>query len=234
MKVVIVLPTYNESENIVELINQIMFLDDYNIVIVDDSSPDGTGLLADNLVQLYKDRIYVIHRTVRGRASAGLEGFKYALKEGAEYIVEMDSDFSHPVSLIPTLVDLCQSYDVAIASKYALGGGSNEDSRLRVLISRGANLYASALLGRGIHIKDWCGGFKCYRASALSKLALDSFFSHGYSIGAETLYRLKLKGSTFTETPYTFIKRTRGKSKFSIRQILSYIYVITKLRLLSI
>lgn len=232
MKVFVVLPTYNEAENIEGIVKRVMNLDDINLIIVDDNSPDGTGQLADRLSTLYDKRIYVMHRDERGRGSAGISGFKFALRNGAELVIEMDADFSHPPELIPKLVAGASQYDVVIASKYAEGGGSNEDSMVRRLISKGANFMAKLFLGRGI--SDWIGGFKCYRAAALASLDFDRFLSKGYSIGVETLFRLLKKGFTFTEVPFIFVKRARGSSKFNVKEMWSFISVVVKLKYLDL
>jgi len=232
MKTFVVLPTYNESENIEKMIEAIMKNREIRLIVVDDNSPDRTGKLADYMANEYKKRIHVIHRRERGRGTAGIVGFKYALQMGADLIVEMDADFSHDPNMIQQLVSPAEKYDVVIGSRYIEGGKYVGRSRARILISRGANLLTRFLLG--FQVKDWCGGFKCYRAKSLKSLDFDKFLSKSYSIGMEILFRLSKKNFRFIEVPYTFVERKLGKSKFSLKEILNYFWIALKLRILNL
>jgi dolichol-phosphate mannosyltransferase len=230
LKVFVVIPTFNESDNVVELTDRMMKIEDTNVVFVDDNSPDGTGLVEDGLSKKYEGRIHVIHRSERGRGTATIEGFKYCLGEHADRIIKLDADLSHPPELIPSMLEASLSYSVVIASKH-IKGGSNKDSKIRNLISNGGNLFARVFLGWSI--KDWCGSYRCYRYEDLNSLNLDKFATKNHSINIETLYRLKLKGCSMTEIPYTFVKRSKGYSKFHSKEILSYIVTVLKLKLLN-
>jgi len=227
MKAMVMLPTYNERENIEKIVNQILAQDDIRIVIVDDSSPDGTGEMADRLAGQNPGRIWVIHRQERGRGTAGIAGFRYALEQDVGCIIEMDADFSHDPEYIPKFLDEMGEYDVVIGSRLVKGGKSVRTPS-RKIISSGANLYTRLLLGW--HIKDWCGGYKCYRREALGSLDFDRFYSTGYSIGMETLYRLTKKGFRCVEIPIEFTDKRTGASKFSTREIVRYMITVLRLR----
>ncbi len=226
MKAMVMLPTYNEKDNIEELVCQIL-KQGVSIVIVDDSSPDGTGEIADSLAVKNPGRVHVIHRQERGRGTAGIAGFRYALGQDVDCIIEMDADFSHQPKYIPLFLEKIGDYDIVIGSRFIKGGQSIR-SPLRGIISGGANLYTRLLLGW--HLKDWCGGYKCYTKAALSSLDFNSFYSEGYSIGMETLYRLINKGFSWVEIPIEFTDKRKG-SKFSAKQIVSYMVNVVRLKL---
>ncbi len=229
MDVAIVLPTYNERENLEALISQLMALEmDLEIIIVDDNSPDGTGELADEMAR--RDaRVHVIHRPGKlGLGSAYIAGFKYALARGAERVVTMDADFSHHPRYVPAVVALTERYDVGIGSRYVPGGGVSEEWEMhRRWLSRGANLIARILLGLKAH--DCTAGFRCYRREVLQNIELDRIFSNGYSFLIELMFRCQRLGYTFGETPILFENRRRGSSKISQSEI--YKAMLTVLRL---
>ena len=231
MKVLVVLPTYNERENIELMVKAILDLEHtpaakklglekLQILVVDDNSPDGTGELADKLADKHPDKTYVIHRTERGRGSAGIAGFKYALSQDVDYIIEMDADFSHEPGDIPRFLTEAEQYDIVIGSRCIPGGKSGSRSFTRHLVSRGADLYTRLVLG--INIKDCHGGYRCYRKQALSCLNFDDFYSKGYSITIESLHKLLRNGCSYKEIPIVFRERCRGTSKFSIIQRLEH------------
>ncbi|HEX74230.1 MAG TPA: polyprenol monophosphomannose synthase [Dehalococcoidia bacterium] len=239
MRVSVVLPTYNERENIELMVNAILDLEHtpaaknlrlqkMQIVIVDDNSPDGTGEIADKLADKHPDKTYVIHRTERGRGSAGIAGFEYALTQDVDYIIEMDADFSHEPSDIPRFLTEAEQYDIVIGSRYIPGGKSGSRSFTRHLVSRGADLYTRLVLG--IDIKDCHGGYRCYRKQVLSYLNFDGFYSRGYSITIESLYKLLRNGCSYKEIPIVFRERCRGTSKFSIKDVLDYARIVWRLR----
>jgi len=227
MKAIVVLPTYNEKDNIESIVLQILREGDVSMVIVDDNSPDGTGEIADRLAGQNPGRIHVIHRTEKGRGTAGIAGFGYALGQDVDCVIEMDADFSHHPRYIPQFLEKIRDYDVVIGSRLVKGGKSIRNP-LRKLISGVANLYTRLLLGW--HIRDWNGGYKCYRQAALGSLDFNSFYSKGYSIGMETLYRLVNQGFRYVEIPIEFTERREGKSKFSTREIISYMVTVIRLR----
>lgn len=213
------LPTYNEKLNIERMIRAILAHEGVSLVVVDDSSPDGTGQIADRLAAENPGRIHVIHRQERGRGTAGIAGLRYAREQDVDCVFEMDADFSHDPADIPRFLEKIGQCDVVIGSRL-VGGSRAQRHPLRRLISNGANYYAQVFLGW--HIRDWCGGYKCYRRSALAGLDLDRFRSRGYSIGMETLYRLTRNGCTFMEIPITFTDQREGQSKFGLREITGY------------
>ncbi len=215
----VMLPTYNEKDNIEKMVGQILKHEGVSIVVVDDSSPDGTGEIADRLASENKGRIHVIHRKERGRGTAGIAGLKYAREQDVDCVIEMDADFSHDPKDIPRFLEKIGQADVVIGSRLIKGSKALRNP-IRRVISNGANLYASIMMGW--HIRDWCGGYKCYRRSALKSLDFDKFRSKGYSIGMETLYRLTKNGCSFVEIPIEFTDKRQGKSKFSIREITGY------------
>jgi len=230
MRSIVILPTYNEKENIEKIANGILEIDDrIRILIVDDNSPDGTGIIADKLADTHKNRIKVLHRRVRGRGSAGIEGFQYALKQDVDCIIEMDADFSHNPSYIPDFIHNIKHYDIVIGSRFVKGGGIIYRNTIRNVISIGARILTRIILGP--HIRDWSGGFKCYRKSILASLDFDNFYSKGYSVGMEMFYELIRKGYSFTEIPYVFSDRKGGSSKFNMTEIISYIIVLLKLKI---
>ncbi len=222
------LPTYNEKDNIENMVGQILKHEGVSIVVVDDSSPDGTGEIADRLASENKGRIHVIHRKERGRGTAGIAGLKYAREQDVDCVIEMDADFSHDPKDIPRFLEKIGQADVVIGSRLIRGSKALRNP-IRRVISNGANLYASIMMGW--HIRDWCGGYKCYRRSALKSLDFDRFRSKGYSIGMETLYRLTRNGCSFVEIPIEFTDKRQGKSKFSIREITGYAANVLWLRL---
>lgn len=224
----VMLPTYNEKDNIENMVGQILKHEGVSIVVVDDSSPDGTGEIADRLASENKGRIHVIHRKERGRGTAGIAGLKYAREQDVDCVIEMDADFSHDPKDIPRFLEKIGQADVVIGSRLIRGSKALRNP-IRRVISNGANLYASIMMGW--HIRDWCGGYKCYRRSALKSLDFDRFRSKGYSIGMETLYRLTRNGCSFVEIPIEFTDKRQGKSKFSIREITGYAANVLWLRL---
>jgi dolichol-phosphate mannosyltransferase len=228
MKAMVMLPTYNEKDNIENMLGQIMKHDGVSIVVVDDSSPDGTGEIADRLAAQNKGRIHVIHRKERGRGTAGIAGLQYARNQEVDCVIEMDADFSHDPRDIPRFLGKIGDFDVVIGSRLVKGSKALRNPVRRV-ISNGANLYASLFMGW--HIRDWCGGYKCYRRAALKTLDFEKFRSKGYSIGMETLYRLTKNGCTFVEIPIEFTDQRQGKSKFGFREIAGYAANVLWLRL---
>lgn len=239
MRVLVLLPTYNERENIGPMIEAILNLEQapemkqlgverLQIVVVDDSSPDGTGELVAKMADKYPAKIHLIRRQERGRGTAGIAGFRYALTQNIDCLVEMDADFSHDPAHIPRFLREVKKCQVVIGSRFVADGQTGTRGPFRKVISWGAGFYARLVLG--IDIKDWHGGYKCYRKEVLSNLNLNGFFSKGYSIGMETLYRLLKSGCSCKEIPILFRDRIQGESKFSTKEILDYIKVAWRLR----
>ena len=224
------IPTYNEKENIVSLVTDIFRICkgvNIHIVIVDDNSPDGTGLIAENLKKK-NTKIHVLHRKVRGRGTAGIDGFKYCLKLGADYIIEMDSDFSHNPMYLPLFLEQIKKHDVVIGSRFIKGGDIPGRSFLRNFFTNIINLYLKIIFNTGI--RDVSGGFKCYTKESLECLNFDKLISTKYSIGAEILYLIHKRGFDIKEIPIVFTDRERGVSKCDFWVMTNYIFTILKIK----
>jgi dolichol-phosphate mannosyltransferase len=227
----IILPTYNERENlpvIVPAIHEV--LPEARLLIIDDGSPDGTGQLADELAA--RDaRIEVEHRAGKqGLGTAYLLGFRHAIAAGVDYVFEMDSDFSHDPRSLPDLLRAArEGADLVIGSRYVPGGGTVNWGFGRQLISRGGSLYARAVLGIGV--RDLTSGFKCFRRGTLERLDLDHVRSNGYSFQVEMNYRVIKAGMRIAEVPIIFIDRRVGQSKMSRKIFLEAVGMVWRLRL---
>jgi dolichol-phosphate mannosyltransferase len=211
----LVLPTYNEAENLEPLVAAALanLPESARVLVVDDSSPDGTGDLADRLAAT-EPRIEVLHRAEKeGLGPAYIAGFRHALAAGAGRILEMDSDFSHDPADLPRLLAATEEADIAIGSRYVSGGGVENWSKLRQAISRGGGTYARIVLG--LPIRDLTGGFKCFRREVLEAIDLEAIASRGYAFQVEMTYRAVDLGFSVTEVPITFRERRAGASKMS-------------------
>jgi dolichol-phosphate mannosyltransferase len=210
---VICLPTYNERENLERMARALVPLG-VRVLVIDDNSPDGTGGIADRLVQEL-DGVSVLHRARKeGLGPAYLAGFREALSGGADYILEMDCDFSHDPADVPRLIAACEAgADVALGSRYVQGGGTEDWGLGRRIVSAGGSFYARTLLG--IDVRDLTGGFKCFRRSVLERLDLDAIHSRGYAFQIETTYRALRAGFQVVEVPIVFSDRMHGHSKMS-------------------
>ena len=226
----VVIPTFNERENIGALIPQVLAWPRMRVLVVDDSSPDGTGELVRQLAA-GEPRISVLSRPGKqGLGRAYLAGFRRALAEGAEFIFEMDADFSHDPSYLPAMLAAAeQRYDLVLGSRYVRGGGTVNWGLLRQLISRGGNIYARAILG--LPVMDATGGFRCYRRRVLEAIDLDAIHSNGYSFQIELVYRTMRAGFTIGEVPIIFPDRRVGQSKMSRRIVLEALLTVWRLRL---
>ncbi|HEY2041177.1 MAG TPA: polyprenol monophosphomannose synthase [Jatrophihabitans sp.] len=220
-KVVVVVPTYNERESLPILIDTLQSLDmpNLHVLVVDDNSPDGTGDVADKLALDSAGRIGVLHRTAKdGLGRAYVAGITRALHEGADIVVQMDADLSHPASVIPTMVDTLQSTDasVVVGSRYVTGGSTAADWPWhRKALSVWANLYVNAILR--LHVKDATAGFKAWRASTLAVIDVASVRSNGYSFQVEMNYRALKHRQKIVEVPIRFKERVEGASKMTLR-----------------
>ncbi|HKC21229.1 MAG TPA: polyprenol monophosphomannose synthase [Gaiellaceae bacterium] len=226
--VVVCLPTYNERENLEPMLRA---LGDkgVHVLVIDDNSPDGTGQLADRLAQEL-DYVSVLHRPVKeGLGPAYLAGFRRALADGAELVLEMDCDFSHDPADVPRLVAAADDADVALGSRYVSGGGVRNWGLVRRFISAGGSWYARVLLGT--RVRDLTGGFKCYRRLVLETIDLDAVHSKGYAFQIETTYRALRAGFRVVEVPITFVDREDGTSKMSRAIVAEAIWKVPLLRL---
>jgi dolichol-phosphate mannosyltransferase len=226
----LVLPTYNEAENLEPLVEAALgnLPESARALVVDDNSPDGTGELADRLAAA-EPRIEVLHRTQKeGLGPAYIAGFRHALAAGAGRIMEMDSDFSHDPADLPRLLAATEEADVAIGSRYVSGGGVENWSKVRQAISRGGSAYARTLLG--LPIRDLTGGFKCFRREVLEAIDLDAIAARGYAFQVEMTYRAIELGFSVTEVPIVFHERRAGASKMSRSIVLEAAWMVPKMR----
>jgi dolichol-phosphate mannosyltransferase len=211
----VILPTYNEAENLERIVAAILeqLPESGRVLVVDDNSPDGTGEIADRLAE-GNERVAVVHRAVKeGLGPAYLAGFRIALDAGAARIVEMDADFSHDPAYLPQLIEATESADLAIGSRYVPGGGVTDWGPLRRFISRGGSAYARLALG--VPIRDLTGGFKCFRRIVLETIELETIQARGYAFQVETTYRAIRAGFRVVEVPIVFKDRADGTSKMS-------------------
>lgn len=210
----IIIPTYNERENLARIVaaihEQVAFA---HILVVDDNSPDGTGQIADGLAT-DDDRVHVLHRPGKqGLGRAYLAGFAWALARPYERIFEMDADFSHDPRYLPAMLDAAESADMVIGSRYITGGGTRDWGVGRRLLSRGGGIYARTILG--MTVQDLTAGFICYRADALARIPLDEVTSSGYVFQIELKYRAHRLGMNIVEVPIVFPDRVAGTSKMT-------------------
>jgi dolichol-phosphate mannosyltransferase len=230
LQVNVIVPTYNENENIKALVTQLLALPtDIFVMVVDDNSPDGTGDIADRLAEENPGRIEVIHRAGKlGLGTAYIAGFKRALAGRADLICTMDADFSHNPRYIPDMVEkLGQGYDLVIGSRYVRGGGTSGCTFDRKLLSWGANAFARAVLGLRAH--DTTAGFRCYRREVLESVQLDEIKASGYSFLIEMLHRVRRRGWQVGEVPIIFENRRLGTSKISRNEIIRAMGTVLRL-----
>lgn len=225
-RVTVVVPTYNERENLPHLAAAVL-LHGYSLLIVDDGSPDGTGRIADELAADI-DRVQVVHRaTKEGLGPAYAEGFDRALSDGAAVVVEMDADFSHNPADLPRLVAAIDAgADVAIGSRYVPGGSTPDWPPHRRLLSRGGNIYARTMLG--IPIRDATAGFRAFRAEALVQLPYRHAQASGYGFQVEMAWRAHQAGLDIREVPIVFRDRQRGSSKMGMPIVLEAMWLVTR------
>ncbi|HEX2170955.1 MAG TPA: polyprenol monophosphomannose synthase [Dehalococcoidia bacterium] len=225
----VIVPTYDERENLPELVRAILAQGDFSILVVDDNSPDGTGQVADALKAETGGRVDVLHRPAKlGLGTAYIAGFKYALAHGFDYIFEMDADFSHDPAMLPRFLEAMEGADLALGSRYVPGGGTVHWSLARRLISRGGSVYAGLILG--LPIRDLTGGFKCFRRSVLAAIDLDAVRSNGYGFQIEMTYRAVQAGFRVIELPIVFVDRRVGQSKMSRRIVTEAMVMVWWLR----
>ncbi len=225
----VIIPTYNELENLPNLVKAIHdIVPHVHILVVDDGSPDGTGELADQMAA-EDERIQVLHRTGKlGLGSAYIAGFKLALEQGYELIQQMDCDFSHRPEALPRFFDAIKDADLVLGSRWVNGGGTKNWPLSRQIISRGGSFYARTILGVGL--RDLTGGFKCFRRKVLEALDLDAIQAAGYSFQIEMTWRSLQKGFQVLEIPILFVEREVGVSKMNKGIVLEAIGMVWKIR----
>lgn len=233
-RVWVVMPTFNEAENIERILRataaelERLVPGDYRILVVDDSSPDGTGTMADSLAER-RTEIEVLHRpTKAGLGNAYRAGFARALAGGAELVVEMDADFSHDPRYLGSLLGASDDADLVLGSRYVAGGGVRDWGVLRRLISRGGCWYARTILR--LEVRDLTGGFKCLHRKVLETIDLESVRAEGYVFQIEVTYRATLAGFRVVEVPIVFCDRTAGTSKMSARIAAEAMWLVPRLR----
>ena len=210
----VVLPTYNEVENVGVIVATLMAMPGLGVLIVDDDSPDGTGRLADELAQTYPERLEVLHRSgERGLGLSYRDGFLRAMSYGASLIVQMDADGSHDPALLPPIVEAAKSYDLVIGSRYVPGGRVVEWPLWRLLLSRWANRYVRFVAR--LTPRDCTSGFRCWRREALARIPLGGVKSEGYAFQVEMVFEAAEAGCRIVEVPIVFVERRRGTSKLS-------------------
>jgi dolichol-phosphate mannosyltransferase len=232
----LILPTYNEAENIEAIVHAAADAlarapcDGFRVLVVDDGSPDGTGQIADRLAA-EQPWMRVLHRTAKqGIGPAYLAGFRHALDNGAAFVLEMDSDFSHdPADLTRLLAAIADGADLALGSRYVPGGGVTDWGLVRRLISEGGSTYARLVLG--LRVRDLTGGFKCFRREVLQAIHFDSVRSQGYAFQVELTYRAVRAGFHVVEVPIVFRDRQRGQSKMSWHIAAEAMWLVPLLRL---
>ena len=231
-RAVLCLPTYNERENLehmVEALGGVLDTTSDRVLVIDDGSPDGTGAIADRLAAELP-WVSVLHRSTKeGIGPAYVAGFRWALAEGAELVLELDCDFSHDPTDVPRLIAAAEDADLVLGSRYAPGGGTANWGLLRRIVSRGGCLYAQVVLGLGV--RDLTGGFKCFRRATLEAIDLDALSAHGYAFQIETTYRVKRAGFRVQEVPITFVERRAGASKMTGSIVTEAMWRVPVLRL---
>lgn len=233
METMVVIPTYNEAENVPKLIGELFALGipNLSILIVDDNSPDGTGEIAEEIASRHPDAVHVIKRPGKmGLGTAYITGFRYALDHGARYIIQMDADFSHSPSYIPIMLEKIREYDVVIGSRYVPGGRVDEHWGLnRAFLSWWANsVYVPLILG--MKIRDATSGFRCYRREFLEAIDLSQIRSNGYVFQVEMAYLCEKLGFRVVEIPIYFEDRRIGKSKMDLRVKLEAAYRVWEIK----
>ncbi len=226
----LVLPTYDEAANVEPLVEaaRTKLPPDAQVLIVDDSSPDGTGAIADRLAERHAN-VRVLHRPRKeGLGPAYIAGFREALAGGAGLILEMDADFSHDPAYLPRLLDAARRADLVLGSRYVEGGGVSDWGPLRRAVSRGGSAYARLVLGVGV--RDLTGGFKCFRREVLEAIDLDRITTRGYAFQVEMTYRALRRGFRVVEVPIVFRERRVGSSKMDLSIAAEAVWRIPSLR----
>lgn len=228
--IIVVVPTYNERDNLPVLARGILAHDGYGLLVVDDGSPDGTGAVADDLARSHPGRVDVLHRTgPRGLGRSYVDGLQRALASGARLIFQMDADLSHNPEYLPALAEAAARYDVVIGSRYLMGVSVVNWPLHRIFLSAFANRYVRAVTG--VSATDCTSGFRCWRREALERLPLDAMVSNGYAFIVEMLFEAAKRGCRIGEVPIIFVERKQGQSKVSSRVLAESLIVPWRLRL---
>jgi dolichol-phosphate mannosyltransferase len=233
MKTLIIIPTYNELENLPRLLPEVLSKDEsIDVLIVDDNSPDGTAAFVESQIK-NNNRIHLIKRkSKQGLGTAYIAGFKYALQNNFQLVFEMDADFSHDPKEIPRFLEEIKNSDVILGSRYINGVNVINWPLRRLLLSSFANLYTRVITGMPIH--DATGGFKCFRREVLEAIDLDRVTSNGYAFQIEMTFKAWKKGFKVKEIPIIFVDRVKGKSKMSKKIVREAVTMVWKLRIKSI
>ena len=232
-RALVVIPTYNESANLPQLVPQVLAEDErLQVLVVDDASPDGTGRLADGLAQR-DPRVHVMHREGKlGLGTAYIAGFRWALERGYDYVFEMDADFSHDPPHLPRFLEAVASADLVLGSRYLGGKVTVVNWPIgRLMLSYWANVYARWVTG--LRIWDLTGGFKCFRKSVLQAIDLSQVRSNGYAFQIEMSVRAWRKGFKLAEVPIVFVDRTEGQSKMNRRIVREAVWMVPRLRFMA-
>ena len=232
MNPLVVIPTYNEKDNLPRIVPEVLAQDSrLSILVVDDNSPDGTGDLADQFAKA-DPRIHVLHRPGKqGLGKAYLDGFRWALGQSFDRIIEMDADFSHNPKHLPEMLQASEQADIVLGSRYISGVNVINWPMSRLLLSYYANAYARVVTG--MRVRDLTGGFKCFRRGVLEALNLDAIHSNGYAFQIEMTFRAYKRGFTIKEIPIVFVDREHGHSKMSKAIVREAIWMVPKLRVMS-
>lgn len=229
MQPLVIVPTYNERDNLPVIIERLLRIPGVRVLVVDDASPDGTGAIADALAGASGGRVSVLHRSgPRGFGVSYVDGMQWALRAGATAICQIDADLSHDPADVPRLLERAAGADVVIGSRYVPGGRIENWPRRRVLLSAFANRYIRAITG--LEARDCTSGFRCWRREALAALPLDRIVSNGYAFQVELLWEAVAAGCRVAEVPITFVERRKGASKLSSRVVLESALVPWRLR----
>jgi dolichol-phosphate mannosyltransferase len=229
MKAMAMIPTYNEAPNIEPLLREILSQGlDIGAVVVDDNSPDGTAAIVDRLRKEDPRVHLILRKEERGRGTAGVAGFKYAIAQGVELVIEMDADFSHQPSYIPIFLSQMDDCDLLIASRLVAGGGEKGRHFLRQMITRAANAYIRLILG--LPIRDCTSGYRVFRRQVLQAIELDQLMSKGPPIVEEVLYKAYKQGFRIKEVPYILQERKAGESTFNRKIMLDALKMMPKIR----
>lgn len=230
MKILVIIPTYNEKENVQKIVPAVLRENPLvEVLVVDDNSPDQTGAEVRKLQEFHQGQVHLLSRAGKeGLGKAYLAGFKWALARDYDVIVEMDADFSHRPQDLITMLQKMATSDFVVGSRYVQGGSTVNWGILRKLISRGGGLYSRLILG--YPLQDWTGGFNAWKKSVLQKIGLDSITSNGYSFQIELKYKALRNGFHGVESPITFEDRRVGQSKMSLRIVLEAFYKVWQIR----
>jgi len=230
-RVVVMIPTYNEKDNIREVVEQVLALRlhyEIQVLVVDDNSPDKTAEVVQRLAKKDERVRLLLRKKRRGRGAAGIDGFRRALSLGADYIVEMDGDLSHQPCFIPQLLDACQIYDLVLGSRFVHGGKDANRSLLRRFITLFVRNYLRSTLH--LAVRDPSSGYRCFRRDVLEAVDLDDLISVGPSVVLEIMYKTHLLGFSIGEIPITFIDREKGKTKLSFLTLLETLIMVIKFK----